>query len=267
LAGDCKQNEPFVKAFYDHPLVQALTREKDGWPSYIPAEIVGQVVEAVVMSTKDGQGNTATSLAEAVKFLPDRNAGKPNRIKSLLEIFVTQAGGDVGKFRKAVEDHFNAAMDRASGCFKRYAQNVALGVSAALVIGANVDTIAIANSLTADPAARARIVEVAQQHLSTAQTTENLVKAGQTTGNITVEQATQQVATARAALDRAVSDIESSGLQLGWRNCPGWSEIPVKLAGLLVSILAVSLGAPFWFDLLQRFMRVRATGAAPGKSK
>jgi hypothetical protein len=34
-----------------------------------------------------------------------------------------------------------------------------------------------------------------------------------------------------------------------------------------VSIFAVSLGAPFWFDVLQRFMRVRAAGAAPGQRK
>ncbi|MDG4597514.1 MAG: hypothetical protein P9F75_17820 [Candidatus Contendobacter sp.] len=170
LAGDCKQNqrtEPFVTAFYNHPLVQALTKDKDGRPSYIPPQIVGQVVEALV--TANG---TATSLAESVQSLPD------GRIKSLLEFFVAQAGEDAAKFRKAVEDHFNAAMDRASGCFKRFTQYAALVISAVLVIAANVDTITIANSLASDPAARAKMVEVAQQHLTTAQITENLVKAG-----------------------------------------------------------------------------------------
>lgn len=257
LAGNYKQTEPFVTAFYNHPLVQALSKDEDGRPSYIPPEIVGQVVEALVIAN-----GTVTSLAEAVKSLPD------GRIKNLLEIFVTQAGGDAAKFRKAVEDHFNAAMDRASGNFKRYAQKWALIVSAVLVIGANVDTGAIANSLASNPAARARIVEIAQQHLTTAQITENLVKAGQTTGNTTVEQAIQQVAAARTALDRAVSDMDSAGLQIGWRDLPKtFGEFLTKIAGLLVSVLAVSLGAPFWFDVLQRFMRVRATGVAPGESK
>lgn len=257
FAGNYKQTEPFIVAFYNHPLVQALTKNQHRWPSYIPPQIVGQVVEALV--TANG---TVTSLVEAVKSLPD------GRIKSLLEIFVAQADGDATKFRKVVEDYFNAAMDRASGYFKRYTQYVALIISAMLVIGANVDTVTIANSLAADPAARAKMVEVAQQHLTAAQLTENLVKAGQTTGNITIDQATRQVATARAALGQAVSDMNSAGLQIGWRGLPAtFGEFLTKIAGLLVSIFAVSLGAPFWFDVLQRFMRVRATGVAPGASR
>jgi hypothetical protein len=39
------------------------------------------------------------------------------------------------------------------------------------------------------------------------------------------------------------------------------------LAGLLVSIFAVSLGAPFWFDVLQHFMQVRAAGVSPPKTE
>ena len=43
---------------------------------------------------------------------------------------------------------------------------------------------------------------------------------------------------------------------MGWPS--GANEWFVKVAGLLVSILAVSLDASFWFDILQRFMQVRA---------
>lgn len=220
LAGNCKQNEQtetFVKAFYDHPLVQALTKDENGRPSYIPPEIVGQVVEALV--TANG---TATSLVEAVKSLPSGTPEEPNRIKSLLEIFVRQAAEMRLRFARR-------------------------------------------SRIISTPQ---WIVEIAQQHLTTAQTIGNPVKASQTEGNITVEQAKKQVATARAALDQAVSDLESAGLQIGWRDFPKtFGEFLTKVAGLLVSIFAVSLGAPFWFDVLQRFMRVRATGAAPGEPK
>jgi hypothetical protein len=47
FAGDLKLAQTFVKAFYDHPLVQALSKGKDGRPSYIPPETVGRVVEAL----------------------------------------------------------------------------------------------------------------------------------------------------------------------------------------------------------------------------
>ena len=39
-----------------------------------------------------------------------------------------------------------------------------------------------------------------------------------------------------------------------------------KLVGLGLTIGAVLLGAPFWFDLLSKVARIRATGAPPPAS-
>jgi len=39
-----------------------------------------------------------------------------------------------------------------------------------------------------------------------------------------------------------------------------------KLLGCAMTALAVSLGAPFWFDLFGRLVNLRATGAKPAKS-
>ena len=36
-----------------------------------------------------------------------------------------------------------------------------------------------------------------------------------------------------------------------------------KVAGWLLTAFAVSLGAPFWFDLLNRFINLRVSGKAP----
>jgi hypothetical protein len=33
--------------------------------------------------------------------------------------------------------------------------------------------------------------------------------------------------------------------------------------GWLITVLAISLGSPFWFDLLNRFMSIRSGGKAP----
>jgi len=257
LAGDLKQAQTFVKAFYDHPLVQALSKGKEGRPSYIPPETVGWVVEALV--TANG---AMASLTAAVQALP----GKPdtNRIKGLLDAFVTQASGDAAAFRKAVETHFNAVMDRASGWVKRRQQTVGLIVSAVLVIGANVDTVDLVTALASSPEARAKMVQTADELLTKAKANVAQVKAEKTNEEI-VKQAEAQYEKARAAFEEATSITKSAGLQIGWK---GWwtdtltpSEILAKVAGLLVSIFAVSLGAPFWFDTLQSFMQVRATGS------
>jgi hypothetical protein len=261
LAGDIKQGETFVNAFYSHPLVQSLSKGKKGQPSYIAPEIVGQVVEGLVTA-----GGVAKSLADAVNSLP--GTPETNRIKGLLDAFAKQASGDFAMFRKSVETHFDAVMERVTGWIKRYSQTTAIIVSAALVIGANVDTVGIASSLAINASAREKMLEIAGQRLTEATAIEAQVEAGKIEEGITLEQAKEKSKEARAALDRARSDVESAGLQFGWKDCPKtFSEVVKKIAGLIVSILAISLGAPFWFDVLQRFMQVRSTGVVSGKKK
>ena len=44
-------------------------------------------------------------------------------------------------------------------------------------------------------------------------------------------------------------------------------QILTKTIGLFLTILAVSLGAPFWFDMLNKFINIRAAGPKPEKAK
>jgi len=260
LSGEIKGTEKFVSAFYAHPLIQVLSKGKDGKPSYIPPEIVGQVVQSLLIA------NAANaSLEGAVDALP--GTFESNRIKGLLKALIVQAKGDAVEFCKSIEKYFNATMDRASGWFKRYAQNIALLVSVLLVLGANVDTIALVSSLASNPSARIKMVEIAEQRLSDAKALEDKVRSGKTDQGVTLGQATEQSQAASMAFDRAVSNMDSAGLQFGWKAYPkSIGEFITKIVGLLVSILAISLGAPFWFDVLQRFMQVRATGAKEKKN-
>jgi hypothetical protein len=74
-----------------------------------------------------------------------------------------------------------------------------------------------------------------------------------------------------AALDRlkrTLAVLEGNDLDLGWTKAdrdyffsfPGFF---VKLLGFLVTGLAVSLGAPFWFDTLNKIIAIRLAGRAP----
>ncbi|NBQ69833.1 MAG: hypothetical protein EBU46_13830, partial [Nitrosomonadaceae bacterium] len=40
----------------------------------------------------------------------------------------------------------------------------------------------------------------------------------------------------------------------------------VKIMGILITTFAGSLGAPFWFQLLNKIVDLRAAGKQPGKS-
>ena len=258
LAGDLKNGQTFVQAFYNHPLVQALSQGKNGRPSYIPPEIVGRVMQSLL--TANG---TIASLADAVEALP--GTPESNRIKGLLVTVTAQVSEDADAFRKTLETHFNAVMDRASGWVKRRQQTVGLIAAAVLVLGANVDTVSIATSLIGNPTTRAAMVKTASELLANAKDTVAQVQADPKATEDQVREAVEKSQAANNAFESATSIASSTGLQIGWQGWwasnPTWSDILVKAAGLLASIFAVSLGAPFWFDLLQRFMQVRTTGA------
>jgi hypothetical protein len=47
----------------------------------------------------------------------------------------------------------------------------------------------------------------------------------------------------------------------GWN----WSHLLTALFGWLITALAASLGAPFWFETLQRFVNIRGNGRLPAE--
>lgn len=257
LHGDLAQGKSFVKAFFAHPIVQTLSQGRDGKPSYIDPEIVGRAVTDLINA-----GDGASSLKQAIEKLP--GTAQSNRIKGVLESLQRDAV-DIAEFRKLIESHYDAAMDRASGWYKRKTQTIALIASALFVIFANVDTISLANSLSTDPAAKARMLEIAQRQVDA---TKQEKPAASTTDAGALKDARDRSEKAGEALAQANADISSAGIQLGWQALPvGYGNWASKIVGLLISILAISLGAPFWFDLLSRVMQVRAAGILPRERK
>lgn len=264
LAGDISEKKAFAAAFFEHPLIQSLSRDKRNGerdlPSYIPPEIVGRVVEALLVTDDE-----TLSLPDAVNALPGKSQeGEKNRIKGLLHTLVVQADGDAAAFRKAVETHFNAVMGRTSGWFKRRQQTISIAVSAVLVIFANVDSVSLVASLSSNPEVRSAMVKNAGELLEKRKAETEKLNKDKTTSPKSLTEAETKYEAAQAAYDTATHFSESAGLSLGWR---GWwtakktfSDFVTKFAGLTVSIFAISLGAPFWFDILQRFMQVRTTG-------
>lgn len=86
-------------------------------------------------------------------------------------------------------------------------------------------------------------------------------------------------ASTKATIERGLRMLDRVGLPLGWvlHPAPGqesdlrhFPDTPgswfLKLLGLLMTTLAVSLGAPFWFDVLNKFMVVRSTVKPKEKS-
>ena len=210
------------------------------------------------------------NIQKAVASLPNGHTkqsllvliNKTKRDTALLSNQIIAAEFQVAKLQENIEQWFNDAMDRVGGWYKRWTQRILLGIAIFLVLAANVDTLMLVKRFSRDNALRASIVATAD-------------RAVQNNGGNPIESAS-----ARADL---LAEAEKLTLPLGWipnkddpykteqiPNCSpvGWSCFvgwALKLVGLLISIIAIQLGAPFWFDTLSKFFNIRGAGTPPGE--
>src|ERR1044071_3678541 len=253
-----------ARALYDHPMVSVLYRGKyqpidtiKGWttaltrnkrlPSYIPSR--NFALALMDMAARGPSVNAATSDAAANTLSVEQirrniaTLGSP-AVQRVLLTAIDTAEGDLERVQKNIEAWYDAAMDRVSGWYKRTTQALlfvlGLGVAALL----NVNTITVADYLYRDKAAREAMVARAQSAVADPQFAD------------------------RATYQSIQTELGSLKLPIGWNRPlpqrPGsngqprtdWLEI---IAGLLITAFATTLGAPFWFDLLNKVMVVRST--------
>jgi hypothetical protein len=168
-------------------------------------------------------------------------------IGGAIPVLVKAAGGNTQKLQQSLEEWFSTAMERVSGLYKRWTQVALIVIALAVALGGNVDSIEIAHRLSNDFAFPGRVVQGAQGYVS-----ENPGGAPASARNVS-----------RQLADADISFGWDSGDDFG----KAFHEHPIaKSAGLLLTVIAVSLGAPFWFELVSRLANPRLTGTKPSKS-
>jgi len=248
-----------VDLFYTHPLIKALHGrqlwgEGKSKPSYIPSRTFALALLDIIGPANPDKDRNIDDIRAAIKALPD-----DSDIKRTLLILLDEAKSDLGKLQESIETWFNNAMDRASGWYKRRTQEIVFVIAVVLTSAVNADTIQIAKTLANDAALREALVAQAQEFAK------NPPQASQGAGG-----QSQGASAAGAAqspgeiIKENTVTLQNLGLKLGWQDeSQARIDWVNKIVGLLLTALAVSMGAPFWFDTLNRIIAVRATGKPP----
>jgi len=172
---------------------------------------------------------------------------KNQAVQRVLLSALDTAQGDMNKFRTSLENWYDSSMDRVSGWYKRSTQWIILGVGLVVAVGMNVNTITIADYLFRNEVARSVIVAQAEKAVSNPGTSsENYAEAKK--------------------------DLDSMSLPIGWGEGWGslkrgeaaagagyWNNLFAPLVGWLMTTFAATMGAPFWFDMLNKVMVIRST--------
>jgi hypothetical protein len=233
-------------------------------------------------------------LTGIIQQIPD------GKLKTALATLLQQSEGNLDKFKTAIENWFNDAMDRVSGWYKRHTQWVQIIMGVALTFAINLDSVSIVRALSKDNSGLLKAtVAAAEKFTEHTPVTVNPSGSPQpsptpASGNSEQSAGATPANNTNPAETLHLLDAEFSSLMLpiGWnsgppaastnnsdfRQWPGWpwgSPGPLQwlvdwkdiishhLIGWLLTVIAVSLGAPFWFDLLSKVISIRASGNPP----
>jgi hypothetical protein len=179
----------------------------------------------------------------------------------LRRIFMALASGtqvDLPGAAASLEAWFNDAMDRVSGWYRRGARITLLPIAVVVVAVLNLDSVALIQRIWSDEATRTAITDVADDLLTEAPPTPT------TTPSSDADEVAPGLDEQVDDLQEQIDQIESFGFDIGWSATPdGTEEWLTKVGGLAITFAAIMLGAPFWYDVLQRVSSLRSAGPKP----
>ena len=209
------------------------------------------------------------------------------KVRGPLLAMIDAAEKDPSNLRQNLENWFNSTMDRVSGWYKYRTQWFLFGIGMVLAATMNIDTLVIARHLSTDSSLRQALVaaasDAAKQPLPRQISTPDQAAKAQAASATATQPNTQTPPSSGASdgtgskqsaqtmdLDQLTAKIAKLGLPIGWPEPQegksvfemlSWymSLAPQHLGGWFLTALAASLGAPFWFDILNKFMVVRST--------
>jgi len=155
-------------------------------------------------------------------------------------------------------------MARVSGSYKRWIKRWILVIAAVLVLVLHVDALSMAGTLWHDPEVRQAAVALAAR--DTAGSTCDVQKTDRQDYLACLNTEAEGLRTAGLTVGPpagcAFTDLDAC--LLPQRPAPyAPRDVVAVIAGLLLSVLAASLGAPFWFQVLTRLASLRNTGDKP----
>ncbi|PSL46476.1 hypothetical protein CLV51_103455 [Chitinophaga niastensis] len=281
------RKQSFLKKFYDAPSIRYLGENSAAArPAYISPQIFSQTMLHLLRgSSKEPQATDALAIRDSLahnylQMAPDTQT----HLQNLFE----DAHHDVKQFRVNMEGWFNETMTRASGWYRKQTQTWLLVIGIGIAALFNVDSIAIARILMKDKNVREQMVQLAVSRTPAyTAITDTLIRKN-------IVHKDSAFFRSDTSLRVFVNDTALIGVYAMLRNDAGDAKNVLGIsrgcltdssgghkitrcgfthpfqqngwlifAGWLVTALAISLGAPFWFDLLGKVVKFRSTVPAP----
>jgi hypothetical protein len=284
MLDDDTKTTTFSESFYHAPLIKYMVKKDGKKPAYLAARNFSKVVIDILRGKNPTPGDDFrvkidTALSSGIELTTRSPKGEPESFLlnaggtfEFLQSLWADANGDIEKFRTSLEQWYDDTMERASSWYKRWAQVMLFIIGLAIAATFNVDTIQIIGKLSKDPELRQQLVEQAEAYIrehpnfkeelaaiKEKNPDEETLKNAQEEYDAFVKRKDMLMNKADSLIGK---DIKNVNQVLG----SSWTEddrtwgciIADGFLGWIITALAISLGAPFWFDLLNKLMKIRA---------
>lgn len=290
-------NRDLEDVFFKHPEIQSLIDPKRAekgkyfrwlkWsatkdsvaPSYLDSETFTRVAINILMGDLPKANSFGSFESTLSQWVQNSTLGaKPQReqFANTLGTHIRSAESSVIENPKLSETQalkqgicqwYDTAMERSRGIYKRKIQKVVIYTSIVVTAFLNADTIRIVQALSNNEAVLANTVDAA------------LIQTNGPSSTSEPNLSDKNFQTATKLLEDSAYKLENVGIPLGWDSYEleqlqqpsksvwfaiwgGMIYFFMKAVGLGATAIAASLGAPFWYDILNKLARIR-TSAAP----
>jgi hypothetical protein len=159
--------------------------------------------------------------------------GRNDQIRNMLHGIIDRAGGAEDKVRAELASWFDNAMDRVGGVYKRWTQVASFAFALAIAMLLNISAIDIATSLWSHPVDTTMLTGIKPDDLK--------------------------------GVLASLHDLQQKNplsLPIGWPLPDNWHWWTLFF-GWIITAFASLFGAPFWFDALQKIVRLKGSGPSP----
>jgi hypothetical protein len=258
-------------------------------PAYVdPEQFASALLDVLGFSAAVAPGAGPGALGAAVAGIADP------QVKQLLAGMVNRSQGNIELMKKEIAAWFDSAMDRVGGAFKRWTQLASFVIALVLAVLLNVDTIHLATQLWEQPVIAANLklpsdvntkatdkvaeatemASVLQADLPVGWPAGHFImlpdssEATATSTSKTVPAAGAKTAPPSNPKTTPTADAQKSKWHLFFWSDPFGPGFPwERFAGWFVTAFATLFGAPFWFDTLQSFVRLKGAGPSPSEKQ
>jgi hypothetical protein len=220
---------------YNHAMVaprDAGTAKRESDLKYLPTYIEPlHFADALI----DVVGITKDAPVANIKSAIQQNVSDP-QLQSLLKGVVDRAAGDLTEIRNQIGSWFDSGMDRVGGAYKRKTQLWSFFIALILAAGLNVSSIEVGRALWLQPLLARTIAPTSQ-----------------------------------FGAVEALQRLQQLEVPIGWTPTKFHNLATVNVLetvmGWLITAVATLFGAPFWFDALERVVRLKGSGPSPAEKR